>query len=57
MGPEIVISPKKNISPLVTFPLNEMKTSNLEKEHIMEVTFSSHIILDRSMTLAGTVVL
>lgn len=57
MGSETVISPKKNVSLLVTFPLKERKTSNLEKEQIMEATFRSHTTLDQSMTLTATAVL
>ena len=52
-----MISPKKNVSPLVTFPLKERKTGDLEKEQIVEAAFRSHITLDQSMTITATVVL
>jgi len=57
MTSEIMISTKKTVSPSVTSPLKEKKTSTLEKEQIMEATFRSHITMDLSMTLTNTVVL
>lgn len=58
MSFETMISPKKNVFPLVLFALRESKVTLLwKKEQIVEATFISHITLDQSVMVAAATVL
>lgn len=54
---ETMVSPKKTVSSVVSFPLKERKISNFDKEPIMKAAFRTPITLDWFMVLTATLVL